>query len=120
MPVAELVAGAAPTVGADEPIESVYGRMVEHGARFVAVRQGDRITAVLDREHLRQRLATARRQLLVRDVLHPGMACLPASAPAAAAARLMRVTGSAAVPVLDESHRLIGLVTEQDLANAEP
>jgi CBS domain-containing protein len=76
---------------------------------------------VLDREHLAKRLTAAglrHRQLFVRDVLHPGMACLPASAPLGAAARLMRVTGSSAVPVLDASHRLVGLITAKDVADA--
>jgi CBS domain-containing protein len=118
VPVARLVAGNAVTVSADEPIERVYALMGERGERFVAVRQGRRITAVLDRESLRTRLAAPRRQLRVRDVVRPGMACLPPDAPVYAAATLMRVTGSAAVPVLDESHALIGLVTAEDVADA--
>jgi CBS domain-containing protein len=95
--------------------------MVRLGLRFVAVSQGGRVTAVLDREHLARRLISAglrHRQLFVRDVLHPGMACLPASAPIEAAARLMRTTGSSAVPVLDESHHLVGLITAKDVAEA--
>lgn len=116
--MARLVAGVAVTVGTEEPIEWVYALMAERGVRFVAVRQGTHITAVLDREHLRARLAAAKGQLRVRDIVHPGMACLPADATAEAAARLMRATGSAAVPVLDESHQLIGLVTAQDVTDA--
>jgi CBS domain-containing protein len=121
VPVSQLVTGARVTVGVDEPIERVYALMVRDGQRFVAVCQGGRVTAVLDREHLARRLIAAglrHRQLFVRDVLHPGMACLPASAPLGAAAKLMRATGSSAVPVLDESHHLVGLVTAKDVADA--
>jgi len=116
-----LVTESKVIVGLDEPIEQVYALMVRLGQRFVAVSQGGRVTAVLDREHLARRLTAAglrHRQLFVRDVLRPGMACLPASAPLGAAARLMRVTGSSAVPVLDESHRLVGLITAKDVADA--
>lgn len=113
--VARLVRAEPVTVDLDEPIERVYELMIRNRARFVAVRQGRRISAVLDREHLKQRLAAATRQLRVRDVVHPGMACLPAHATPDAALNLMRITGSAAVPVVDEAHCLIGLVTSQDL-----
>jgi CBS domain-containing protein len=121
VPVAQLLTDVKVTVGPDEPIEQVYALMVRLGQRFVAVCQGGRVTAVLDREHLAKRLIAAvlqHRQLFVRDILHPGMACLPASAPLGAAAKLMRATGSLAVPVLDESHRLVGLITAKDLADA--
>jgi len=121
VPVAQLLTDARVTVGIDEPIEQVYALMVRLGQRFVAVNQGGRVTAVLDREQLAQRLIAAgmrHRQLFVRDVLHPGMACLPASAPLEAAMKLMRATGSSAVPVLDESHHLVGLVTAKDVADA--
>lgn len=119
--VAQLLTDAKVTVGVDEPIEQVYELMVRLGQRFVAVSQGGRVTAVLDREQLAQRLVAAglrHRQLFVRDVLHPGMACLPASAPLGAAMKLMRATGSSAVPVLDESHHLVGLITAKDVADA--
>lgn len=119
--VAQLLTDAKVTVGVDEPIEQVYALMVRLGQRFVAVAQRGRVTAVLDREQLAQRLIAAglrHRQLFVRDVLHPGMACLPASAPLGAAMKLMRATGSSAVPVLDESHHLVGLVTAKDVADA--
>jgi CBS domain-containing protein len=118
IPIVRLVTHASTTVGTKERVEQVYGLMSERGERFVAVRQGRRITAVLDREHVRARLAAARGQLLVRDIVHPGMACLPADATVGAAARLMRVTGSLAVPVVDGLHRLIGLVTAEDVTNA--
>jgi len=121
VPVAQLLTDAKVTVGVDEPIEQVYALMVRLGQRFVAVSQGGRVTAVLDREQLVLRLIAAglrHRQLFVRDVLHPGMACLPVSAPLGAAMKLMRATGSSAVPVLDESHHLVGLITAKDIADA--
>jgi CBS domain-containing protein len=121
IPVARLVTHATVTVGIDESIEQVYALMIRLGQRFLPVSQGGRVTAVLDREQLAKRLAVAgsrRRQLFVRDVLHPGMACLPASAPIEAAAKLMQTTGSSAVPVLDESHHLVGLITAKDIADA--
>ena len=114
--VTELVTEPALTVGMNQPAEEVRAAMNRRGVRFAAVSQGGRITAVLDRITLSRRLAVAGRRLRVRDVVHPGMACLRPTATALAAARLMHVTGSAAVPVVDEHHHLIGLVTADALA----
>ena len=63
MPVAALVSHAPLTSGT-EPIEVADGRMTELRIRFVAGRQRGLITAVLDRRHLRDRLAAATGQLL--------------------------------------------------------
>jgi len=115
-PVMNLVSEAVLTVGMDQAAEEVRAAMNRRGLRFAAVSQGGRITAVLDRLTLGRQLAVAGRRLRVRDVVHPGMACLRQDANVAAAARLMRITGSDAVPVVDEHHHLIGLVTADALA----
>ena len=96
--VMPLVTASALTVGMEQPADEVRAAMNRRGVRFAAVSQGGRITAVLDRRTLNRRLAVSGRRLRVRDVVHPGMACLRQDASVAAAARLMRITGSAAVP----------------------
>ena len=113
--VMPLVTASALTVGMEQPADEVRAAMNRRGVRFAAVSQGGRITAVLDRRTLNRRLAVSGRRLRVRDVVHPGMSCLRQDASVAAAARLMRITGSAAVPVVDERHQLIGLVTADAL-----
>jgi CBS-domain-containing membrane protein len=108
----------------DDLVEVVHASMLRQRKRFVAVLQGSAVTAVLERAHLASRLAadpakaTGRRRLQVRDVVHPGMACLPGDAGLDAAIRLLRATGAAAVPVLDEHHRLLGLVTAEQVHHA--
>lgn len=118
IPVSDLVTRLVMTVGMDQPAVEVRAALTRRGMRFAAVRQGGRITAVLDRQTLNRRLAVAGRLLRVRDVVHPGIACLRADATAAAAAQLMRATGSEAVPVVDEHHHLVGLVTAEAVAAA--
>ena len=117
-PVSELVSGPVLTVGMNQLAGEVHAAMSNRGLRFAAVCQGGRVTAVLDRRTLNRQLSAAGRGLRVRDIVHPGMACLRPEAPAVAAARLMQITGSAAVPVVDEHHHLIGLVTMDDLSSA--
>jgi len=117
-PVTRLMVEPAMTVGMNQAAVEVRAAMNRRGVRFAAVNQGGRITAVLDRLTLSRRLAAGGRDLRVRDVVCPGMACLRPEATALAAARLMHITGSAAVPVVDEHHHLIGLVTADSLANA--
>jgi len=114
-PVTRLLTDAVLTVDMNQAAVEVKAAMNRRGVRFAAVSQGGRITAVLDRLSLNRRLAGSGIRLRVSDVVHPGMACLRSTATAAAAARLMRVTGSAAVPVVDENHHLIGLVTADAL-----
>ncbi len=122
--VSRLVHGPAETVGMNDLVEVVHASMLRHRKRFVAVLQGGAVTAVLERAHLASRLAadpskaSGCRRLRVRDVVHPGMACLPGNASLDAATRLMRATGAAAVPVLDEHHRLLGLVTAEQVHHA--
>jgi CBS domain-containing protein len=118
-PVGQLVTSPVMTVGMNQAAVEVRAAMNRHGARFAAVSQGGRITAVLDRLALNRQLAVAGRSLRVRDVVYPGMACLTPEATALTAARLMHITGSAAVPVVDEHHRLIGLVTADALAQSD-
>lgn len=118
--VAHLIAEPAMTVGMNQQVHEVLAAMKRRGVRFAAVDQGGRITAVLDRRTLNRRLAAVRRVLRVRDVVVSGMACLRADAPAEAAVRLMRITGSAAVPVVDEHHHFIGLVTSDAVAAVDP
>jgi CBS-domain-containing membrane protein len=118
-PVLQLIASPVMTVGMNQAAAEVRAAMNRRGARFAAVSQDGRITAVLDRVALNRQLAVAGRTLRVRDVVHPGMVCLRPEATALAAARLMHITGSAAVPVLDEHHRLIGLVTADALAQTD-
>lgn len=118
LPVRLLVAEPAMTVEMNQAASEVRAAMNRRGHRFAAVSQGGRVTAVLDLRVLNRRLAAAHRALRVRDVVYPGMACLRAEAPLRAAARLMRVTGSDAVPVVDEHHHLLGLVTAEALSAA--
>jgi CBS domain-containing protein len=118
IPVWQLVTGPAITVEMNQAASEVRAAMNRSGLRFAAVCQGGRVTAVLDRRILNRWLATADRTLRVRDVVHPGMACLRPEAPLRAAARLMHITGSAAVPVVDEHHHLLGLVTADALTAA--
>ncbi|HEY3261177.1 MAG TPA: CBS domain-containing protein [Pseudonocardiaceae bacterium] len=115
-PVTQLVTGPAMTVDMNQAAAEVRAAMNRRGVLFAAVCQDGRVTAVLDRRNLNRQLAAAGRWLRVRDVVHPGMACLRPTATVSAAARLMHITGSAAVPVVDEHHRLIGLVTADAVA----
>lgn len=114
--VGTLLTAPVMTVGMNQTVTEVRTALNRRQLRFAVVSQGGRITAVIDRLVLDRHLANRARRLLVRDVVHPGMACLRADAPAAAAARLMHITGSAAVPVVDEHHHLMGLVTADTLA----
>jgi len=118
-PVARLVHGSPVTVGMDDLAVVVHEAMRKRRRRFAAVVQGGSVTAVLDRAKLANRLASApgkeETKLRVRDVVHPGMTCLPGSATVDAANRLLRATRSAAVPVLDEHHRLLGLITAEQV-----
>jgi CBS domain-containing protein len=118
MPVRQLVTEAVMTVEMSQSASEVRAAMNRRDLHFATVCQGGRVTAVLDRRTLDCRLATAGRRLRVGDVVHPGMACLRPEAPLRAAARLMRVTGSDAVPVVDEHHHLLGLVTRDALTAA--
>lgn len=122
--VGQLVAGSTVTVGMDEAIEQVYALLIRNSRRFAVVCQGSRATAVVDREHLLDRLAAANRSasrpLLVRDVVHPGTPCVRSGLPVGEVASLMRATGSSALPVVDERHHLLGLVTATDVAAAQP
>jgi predicted transcriptional regulator len=118
LPVRQLVTGPAMTVEMDQAASEVRTAMNRRGHRFAAVCQGGRVTAILDRRTLNRRLATADRNLRVRDVVHPGMPCLRSEAPLRAAARLMHLTGSAAVAVLDQHHHLLGLITADALTQA--
>ena len=117
-PVTQLLTDAVLTVDMNQAAVEVRAAMNRRGVRFAAVSQGGRITAVLDRQSLNRRLSADGRHLRVSDVVHPGMACLRSTATATAAARLMQVTGSAAVPVVDENRHLIGLVTADALPGA--
>lgn len=119
IPVTQLVTVPVLTVEMNQAATEVRAAMNRRGERFAAVSQGGRITAVLDRLTLNRQLRDAGRELRVRDVVNPGMACLRPTATAVAAARLMHLTGSAAVPVVDEYHHLIGLVTADTLAGAQ-
>lgn len=118
-PVIQLMTAPVLTVDMNQPAVEVRAAMDRRAVRFAAVRQGRRITAVLDRHVLNRRLSAAGYNLRVRDVVLPGMACLRPSATALAAARLMQVTGSAAVPVVDERHQLAGIVTADMVAGLE-
>lgn len=113
--VAQLVTHPTMTVEMNQLADEVRTAMNRRGVRFAAVCQGGRVTAVLDHATLDQRLAVGDRKLRVSDVVRPGMACLRKEAPAYAAVRLMRITGSAAVPVVDKHNRLVGLVTADTL-----
>ena len=119
-PVIRLATEPYLIVDMNQTAAEVRATMNSRNVLYAAVSQNGRITAVLDRRTLNRWQPTASRGLRIRDVVHPGMACLPPTATAAAAARLMRVTGSAAVPVIDEHHRLIGLVTAHGLAEQQP
>ena len=114
-PVTRLMIEPALTVEMNQAAAEVRAAMERRGLRFAVVCQAGRVTAVLDRMTLNRQLAAGRRSLRVRDVVHPVMACLRPEATALAAARLMHATGSAAVPVVDEHHHLIGLVTADAL-----
>ena len=115
-PVTRLLTEPVLTVEMNQSAAEVRAALHHRGIRFAAVSQGGRITAVLDGLILHRRLSAGGRALRVRDVVTPGMACLRSTATALAAARLMRITGSAAVPVVDEHHHLIGLVTADAIA----
>ncbi|HEY0639488.1 MAG TPA: CBS domain-containing protein [Pseudonocardiaceae bacterium] len=99
-------------VGMNEGAAQVRAALHHRGERYAVVRQGHRITAVVDRATLDRLLAARPRGLvLVRDAVHPGLHCVRPETAAATAARLMRATGSGALPVVDERHRLVGLLT---------
>lgn len=118
--IAAMVTAPVLTVGMNQPTDEVRAAMRRRGVRFAVVDQGGRITAVLDLLAMSHPPPNGRRRQLVRDVVHPGMVCLRADATPQAAARLLRVTGSAAVPVVDEHHHLLGLITADDLPGAGP
>jgi len=116
----EAVSGPAVVVGMDESLEVVRNRLREQGERFAAVRQGGRITAVVDRDRLdRPHHGGSVESLAVRDVVHPGTVCVFEDTPLPVVARLVRIARIPAIPVLDRWHRLIGLLTADDLTRWE-
>jgi magnesium transporter len=62
-------------------------------------------------------LILARPTTLLRDIMRPNVRSVPATMDQEAVARLMRRLGYLAMPVVDEKHRLAGLITFDDVAD---
>ena len=54
---------------------------------------------------------------LLRDIMRPNVRSVPATMDQEQVARLMRKLGYLAMPVVDEQHRLVGLITFDDVAD---
>lgn len=114
--VADLVTSDVLVVGMNQPAVEVQAALARRHARFAVVRQGTRVTAVVDRATLDRVAVVGSSDTLVRHVVHPGMVCVRADAAVTVAAWLMQRLDSGALPVVDEHHALLGIVTAGALA----
>jgi magnesium transporter len=62
-------------------------------------------------------LILAQPTTLLREIMKPNVRSVPATMDQEAVARLMRRLGYLAMPVVDEKHRLVGLITFDDVAD---
>ena len=102
----------------DVLLEHVPSRLDSPGSRPILVCEHDRLIGVLDPEALRggaRRRDRGSRPLRVRDAVAPDVLFCLESTDLAEAAALMRENRALAIPVLDASRRLVGVVALADL-----
>lgn len=109
------------TVGPDASPWSAWSAMMESGVRHLVVIAGGRCVGVLeDRELFAQWPVgpLALRRQRIAGMIQPRTTCVLAAAEVREVALVMTEEGVDAVPVVDETGRLIGVVTGSDVARA--
>ena len=118
----ELMSTPVVAVTVDHSLAAAWEAMRHQRTHHVAVLRDSRVAAVLD-----DRTVAAEwpgggpdtpHRCRVGDIVRPGPPCVLPQTPAALVARTMIEAGADAVPVVDRSGALIGLVTSTDLVAA--
>jgi len=118
MPVGDYCERPARTIGSEESVRAAAQRMEKEGVGCLVVVEDNRPTAVVtDRDLALETLCNRLDAALVRvgEVAGPSVVTVPADAPLAEAARVIRRHGLRRLPVVDDKGDLVGVIAADDL-----